>query len=270
MSRLYQTSNAGKSREILPKLKGTENWHEWLEELRTVVEPLGNDLLEIMQGEITEPNDGLYLVPPSEADVCKIIADRKSIKAVDPKTELVAATKRILPESISEAEIARYLEYHFERPNDRLKQWKINNADAYSIISHSCTADTKMFIAGTRSAAEALEILKARYGQLNQNEFNRVFQTFATMEFRQGSDPVEFVVAWRAALNRLFAADKEYRFGRIIQYGHFMVAVRNNPDCYLWEQLNPQFDHTRDDLMPTVFRSFLNYMALQQRKATNA
>ncbi|KAJ5936834.1 hypothetical protein N7466_003284 [Penicillium verhagenii] len=101
MSWLYQTNNAVKSREVTPKLERTKNWREWIEELRTI-------------GEITEPTNGLYLVPPSEEDARNIIADRDSIKVVDPATELVTVTTLVLHESISEAAFASYFEHRFE------------------------------------------------------------------------------------------------------------------------------------------------------------
>ncbi|KAJ6133747.1 hypothetical protein N7523_000069 [Penicillium sp. IBT 18751x] len=261
------TDDYGKIIDRVGKLKGAQNYFNWLIELKRALKSRGTRHWGILIGE-DRPQYTSYRTVPSECTIREHIAKEyngrvlrehqlrpRSRSGYDPHSNNEPPAT-VCPESASVEELEEFICIHFEEPNKEQQEWEGLMFTVLDIFISCLDSDLMQHVKQTEDAFEAFKIIEKLCGRPTLQNIAAKWSKLESTVYEAGQQSAEFITNWRRAYVEVDGDLGEQSLPMAIQFSMFVRAVGNHPDTTVWLQGIHEYDLKDKRLMKNVFADF--------------
>ncbi|KAJ5675269.1 uncharacterized protein N7477_005203 [Penicillium maclennaniae] len=262
---IIATDDYGKITDRVRKLKGSQNYSNWLFKLKRALKSRGVRHWEILIGE-DRPQFTSYRTVPSERTLREHIAKEHNNRALreyrrrprslsgSHKDNKPPAT--IFPDTLSVQELEDFIHKYYDKPNKEFQEWEALIFTVLNIFVSCLDYDLIQYVKQTEDASEAFRIIKKLYGRPTQQTIATKWAKLKSTVYKLGLQSAQFMANWQRTYVEVDQALGDEYLPVAIQFSMFVRAIGFHPNATVWLQGTQKFDLKDDRLIENVFADF--------------
>ncbi|KAJ5677660.1 uncharacterized protein N7477_003293 [Penicillium maclennaniae] len=196
------TDDYGKITDRVGKLKGSQNYSNWLFKLKRALKSRGVRHWEILIGE-DRPQFTSYRTVPSERTLRKHIAKeynnralreyRRRPRSLSGSYEDDEPPATIFPDTLSVQELEDFIYEHYDKPNKEFQEWEAIMFTVLNIFVSCLDYDLIQYVKQTEDTSEAFRIIEKLYGRPTQQTIATKWAKLKSTVYKPGLQSAQFM-----------------------------------------------------------------------------